>query len=253
MMSSSSDRLNSGEMTPGPSSDAERRLTDYLARVGAEDPGPPQRRVLRSIAPESLRFTTKIILTRAIAFPQRRKANRLAQHAPLRLHLGSGRSPKPGWVNIDLVGYPGDLYWNLLRPLPFACGSVDAIFHEHVLEHFSLRDVLGIVKDSFRVLRPRGILRIGVPDLGRYVQAYTGGDSLFEEVRPGRPTRALAMQELFFRHGHRSAFDWDTLTLITQAAGFRTCERRLFGESDLDPVPDSEERRPETLYVECLK
>ena len=48
---------------------------------------------------------------------------------------------------------------------------------------------------------------------------------------PGRPTRALAMQELFFRHGHRSAFDWDTLALITQAAGFRTCERRLLARA----------------------
>ena len=138
--------------------------------------------------PESLRLTTRITLTDAIAFSQRRKADRFAQNAPLRLHLGSGRTPKPGWVNIDLVGYPGDLYWNLLRPLPFATSSVDAIFDEHVLEHFGLADALGIVKESFRVLRPRGILRIGVPDLGRYIEAYAGDGSFFEEVRPGRPT-----------------------------------------------------------------
>ena len=65
------------------------------------------------------------------------------------LNLGSGRTPKPGWVNIDLVGYPGDLYWNLLRRLPFATSSVDAIFNEHVLEHFGLADALGIVEESF--------------------------------------------------------------------------------------------------------
>ena len=251
---SSTDRLDHREITPGASSDADRRLSDYFAQVRAEDPGPSRRRVLRSMVPESLRLTTRVILTNGIAFSQRRKANRFAHdNAPLRLHLGSGRSPKPGWVNIDLVGYPGDLYWNLLRPLPFASGSADAIFHEHVLEHFSLQQALGIVKDSLRVLRPRGILRIGVPDLGRYIQAYVGDDSLLEDVRPGRPTPALAMQELFFRHGHRSAYDWDTLALMAQAAGFWSCERRLFGESDLDPAPDSEERRPETLYVECLK
>ena len=108
------------------------------------------------------------------------------------------------------------------------------------------------MEDCFRVLRPQGVLRIGVPDLRRYIEAYMGDGSFLEEMRPGRPTRALAMQELFFRHGHRSAFDWDTLALITQAAGFSSCERRLFGESLLDPVPDSEERRGETLYVECV-
>jgi hypothetical protein len=32
-MNSRGDRLNYGEMTPGPSSGAERRLTDYLAQV----------------------------------------------------------------------------------------------------------------------------------------------------------------------------------------------------------------------------
>lgn len=240
-------------VTPGSFTDAQLRLTDYLAQVHAEDSAPSQRGGFRSRLPESFRLSARIILTDAIAFLQRRKARRLAQSVPLHLHLGSGPSLKPGWVNVDLFGRREDLYWNLLRPLPFAPGSVDAIFHEHVLEHFCLPDALAIVEDCFRVLRPQGVLRIGVPDLRRYIEAYMGDGSFLEEMRPGRPTRALAMQELFFRHGHRSAFDWDTLALITQAAGFSSCERRLFGESLLDPVPDSEERRGETLYVECVK
>ena len=240
-------------VTSRPSSDARRQLAQYFAKLQAADYGPRQRRLLRLVAPESLRLATRIVLTDAITLSQRRKANRLAQADSLRLHLGSGRSPKPGWVNIDLLGYSEDLYWNLRRPLPFPSKSVDAIFHEHVLEHFCLPDALRIVEDSFRLLRPRGILRIGVPDLGRYIEAYTGSGSFFEEVRPGRPTRALALQELFLEHGHKSAFDLETLVLITQAAGFQTCERRSFGESLLDSAPDSANRRAETLYVECVK
>jgi predicted SAM-dependent methyltransferase len=228
-------------------------LADYFAQIRADDSGSSRRAGFRSIAPDPLRLAARIVLTDAIAFWQRRKADRLAHRAPLRLHLGSGPQLRQGWVNVDLFGRREDLYWNLRRPLPFAPGSVDAIFHEHVLEHFSLPEALRIVEDSFRVLRPHGILRIGVPDLGRYIEAYTSDGSFLEEMRPGRPTRALAMQELFFRHGHRSAYDSDTLALITQAAGFQTCERRLFGESLLDPAPDSEDRRVETLYVECVK
>jgi predicted SAM-dependent methyltransferase len=62
----------------------------------------------------------------------------LASQPGLRRHLGCGGEGKDGWVNIDLLGDPVDVAWNLAHRLPFASNSVDAAFHEHLLEHLPL-------------------------------------------------------------------------------------------------------------------
>ncbi len=135
--------------------------------------------------------------------------------------------------------------------MPFPDGTADAVFHEHVLEHFSLSDGLQLIDDSFRVLRPGGVLRIGVPDAGAYAHSYTrGGTGVIERVRPGRPTPMMAFAEIFYSHGHRWMYDAETLAYVMSAAGFTSVAERPFGESAISPAPDSESRRDETVYVE---
>ncbi len=55
---------------------------------------------------------------------ERRRAQTVARQDDLKLHLGCGGERKKGWVNIDLLGDPVDVAWNLAKPLPFASGSV---------------------------------------------------------------------------------------------------------------------------------
>src|SRR5262249_11523905 len=99
-------------------------------------------------------------------------------------------------------------------------------------------------------LAPGGIVRVGVPDLGRYMRSYAGADPLIGDYRPGRPTPLLAAAEVAQSHGHLSAWDAATLELALREAGFDEVGVRPFGDSDLAPAPDSEWRAPETLYVE---
>jgi hypothetical protein len=42
-------------------------------------------------------------------------------------------------------------------------------------------------------------------------------------------------------------------SVARRAAGFEVIEQRDFGDSRLRPCPDSENRRPETPYVEAVK
>src|SRR5262249_10215856 len=146
----------------------------------------------------------------------------------------------------DLVGHEADLAWNLRRPLPFPDGSVDAIFHEHVLEHFPADHGLLLLEECHRLLRPGGVLRVGVPDAGVYARSYVdGGSGVIEELRPGRPTPMLAFEEIFYHHGHKAMYDAETLALFLSAAGFGDVSARGFGESAISPPPDSEHRRDE--------
>jgi predicted SAM-dependent methyltransferase len=85
----------------------------------------------------------------------------------LRLNLGSGDVPLPGFTNVDaLEGAPGvDVIADLSEPLPFADGEADLIYAAHVLEHFSTDVVPRLLADWRRVLRPGGLLLVAVPDL----------------------------------------------------------------------------------------
>jgi predicted SAM-dependent methyltransferase len=213
----------------------------------------PTAAVARRLLPPSFALQLRLAGTRALRPIMHRRARKLSHETPLRLHCASGRFRKQGWVNLDLVGAPVDLAWDLRTPLPFPAEVADAVFHEHVLEHFGLGEGIALLRECHRVLRIGGVLRVGVPDAGAYTRSYAGLDDYLERVRPGRPTRMLALQEIFQWDGHRSAYDSETLRLAFRAAGFEESEDRDFGDSRIEPAPDGEHRRKETLYVEAVK
>jgi predicted SAM-dependent methyltransferase len=208
-------------------------------------------RLLRRVSPFGLRQAAKVQGTALLAPLERRKAGRLvAETHPLRLHLGAGTHRPPGWLNVDVLGMSPDLHWDLRRQLPFPDGAAEAVFLEHVLEHFTLAAVLDLLGECRRVLGPGGIVRVGVPDFGRYLESYAGDGEFVERLRPERPTRLLAVGEVALGHGHRSVWDGETLELAVAEAGFANVRRRDFGDSDLDPAPDNPEREPESVYAE---
>jgi len=210
-----------------------------------------------NVAEHRLQGVASSLLTAARAPLERRRARRLAARggAELRLHLGCGDTYHPGWVNLDLYlrGHRRDLVWDLRRGLPFPDASVACIVSEHLFEHLPLDAGLALARECHRALAVGGVLRIGVPDLERYVRSYAGGDPLLDELRPGRPSRGIAFAELFVFYGHRAAYDAETLAVLLRAAGFATVERSAPGQGRIQPSPDSPRRAAETLYVEAVK
>jgi SAM-dependent methyltransferase len=76
----------------------------------------------------------------------------------IRLNLGCGARPEPGWVNLDVVRLPGvDVVHDLdVLPWPFADGAAVQVKGEDVFEHVS--DPLGFMAECHRVLVPGGSL-----------------------------------------------------------------------------------------------
>lgn len=212
----------------------------------------PLRTKAKHLVPTGRRGTARVLLTDALRMRERGKAGRVTG-SPLLLHLGSGGEHKANWVNIDLIGDPVEISWNLARPLPFPDNSVDGVFHEHLLEHLPLADTEPFMRECHRVLKPGAIARAGVPDAGRLLTSYAGDGEYLEKLHPGRPTRMLAVQELFYWHRHCTMFDTETLALVFRSAGFPEPEERQFGETALPDTPDTERRRDETLYMEAVK
>ena len=209
--------------------------------------------LLRKVMSPASRLRAKQVATNAQALRTRRLAARMVAgvDAPVKLHLGCGWNALDGWVNIDLVGGKTDLVWDLRKELPFARGSVDAVFLEHVFEHMTYSETLTVLGHIKAVLKPGGVLRVGVPDAGMYARWYATDPAGLQNFRWGRATSMLALREVFQEHAHVAAFDAETLLLVLEAGGFPAARVTEAGTSHLlDQVPDMPERWEETVYAE---
>ena len=88
----------------------------------------------------------------------------------MKLHLGCGNKFIKGFVHVDLLDYDHIDYRVPIDDLNFAddC-SVDLIYAAHVLEHTGRNEFENVLKEWYRVLIPRGVLRIAVPDVASCV------------------------------------------------------------------------------------
>ena len=123
---------------------------------------------------------------------------------PVRINFGCGQTPTEGWINLDnsfslLLAkfYPIVFILRILnllntpqvrnielnrkkniefadatRRFDFENDSVDVIYTSHMLEHLSRNSANHFIKESHRVLKKGGVLRILVPDLNKYVNDY---------------------------------------------------------------------------------
>lgn len=88
-------------------------------------------------------------------------------HAPVRLNLGAGPHPLPGYENLDRKTGQ-EVY-----PLDYPDNHADEIRASHILEHFSHREEVGaVLREWVRVLKPDGVLKIAVPNFEWIAQAY---------------------------------------------------------------------------------
>ena len=174
----------------------------------------------------------------------------------LKLQLGSGPNPKPGWVNIDLF-YPADLNLDIRELLPFDDGSCSVIYSEHVFEHLAYpRETGQLLRESLRVLEPGGLFSVGVPDTEWPLRAFVQGEDNYFQIslksgsHPAWCTTRMHQINYHFRQGteHKYAWDYETLAEVLRNAGFADVRRREF-----DPQTDAESRRIGTLYVDARR
>lgn len=86
---------------------------------------------------------------------------------PAKVNLGCGQFPKPDFVNIDCQAGAGvDIVHDLNRlPWPVESQSIDLITADHLIEH--LDDVMAVMAECYRILKPQGILEMKVPHFSR--------------------------------------------------------------------------------------
>ncbi len=225
----------------------------------------PRLPVTRSLF-DQLRFEANALGVRAgyAVLPAKRqqRAGVLALRGQL-VNVACGPHTPEGFLNLDLIAASAAVMpWDCRRSLPLADGAAAGVRIEHFAEHLDPREELPVLlADVRRVLAPGGVLRVIVPDAGRYLEAYCRGDlSGFAELGTPEPfpadlpTRMDVVNHVFHQWGeHRWGYDLETLMHRLRQAGFTRMERMTFGIS-LDPrlACDRETHAPYSLYVDAM-
>lgn len=195
----------------------------------------------------------------------------------LKLNIGCGTSAIEGWVNIDnspsipLSRLPfgkrifrtpdwprGVRRADVRKRIPFPDSSVLCIYSSHTFEHFTFEESRAVARECFRVLRPGGILRIVVPDLGILVRDYIAGtaDPMASHRFISRLLLTASIRDILHPGAHhKQMFDASSLVHMLQGAGFPAPEVSAFGSSRIAEIAEIEleSRRSESLYVEATR
>lgn len=151
----------------------------------------------------------------------------------MRINLGCGPRPLPGFVNVDLLDLPGvDVHADVSKPLPFEGGSAELIYASHVLEHLPHIQVPTILADWRRVLCDGGRLLVAVPDLQTVAEVLRSREGWF--TPPHNPWLGVVYggqkDEYDF---HKTGFTAVWLTYLLRNAGFGDIRRvARFAEID---------------------
>jgi SAM-dependent methyltransferase len=182
-----------------------------------------------------------------------------ADAPPLRrLNWGCGTQPEPGWINSDRKQAPGiDLSCDIREGLPLEAGSIDYAVSIHALPEVPYSDLVPVLRELRRVLKPGGVLRLGLPNLERAFDAYRRGDSdwfLIPDDEMSSVGGKLITQLIWYGYS-RTLFVPEFAVELLRKAGFAQIHQLASGET-ASPYPEItalDDRPLESFFVEAVK
>lgn len=195
-----------------------------------------------------------------------------------KLHLGCFDIVVPGWINTDVTPHiylsriPGLAfvlfnigllpkhrylqyqrgvfrqihYLNVAKRFPFADDTFDYVYSSHLIEHLYHDQAAFCLRETHRVLKKGGVIRVSTPDLDALVRNYTSehADLFIESIFEARQQRE--------KNRHHWCYNQLTLTQILNSSGFCDVYRCQFQQGrcvDLELL----ENRPGSLFMEAIK
>lgn len=175
-----------------------------------------------------------------------------------RLHWGCGSRVVPGWTNSDRKAGPGvDLACDIRGGLPVADDSFDYVASMHALQEVPYLELVPVLRELRRVLKPAGVLRLGLPDLDRAIRAYVENDRGYFLV-PDDEAESLAGKlsvQMTWYGNSRTLLAYDFVAELAGKAGFAEVRRCRYRET-ASPYPGIvalDNRPKESFFVEAVK
>lgn len=181
------------------------------------------------------------------------------------LNIGCGPFGHDGWVNVDLMPLKNVSFtYDTRRHLPFKNETVVRIRVEHFFEHLDKDfEVPRFLDECKRIMQPGAVLRIAVPDIEKFIEAYSKNDKALwlnlgydvSNLPQGFDTKIAILNHIFRQDGeHKYAYDFEAMHYVLNKHGFKQITRQQYRQSlDNELIEDQQNHSNHSLYVDCVK
>jgi ubiquinone/menaquinone biosynthesis C-methylase UbiE len=175
-----------------------------------------------------------------------------------KLNWGCGGHTAQGWINSDQKDGPGiDLSCDIRNGLPFEDNSIDYAVSIHALPEVPFPEIVPVLQELWRVLKPGAALRLCLPDLLKGIDAFRRNDHDYFLI-PDEDAKSIGAKlivQLIWYGYSRTLFTEDFIEEMLLKAGFSRVDRCKYQQTNTShpDITVLDNREPESLYVEAIK
>ena len=153
----------------------------------------------------------------------------LKKELTMKLHLGCGkRNFGPDWIHIDRDDLP-HIQSKDITLGGYQDDTIDLIYSAHLIAYFDREQIIPILENWKRRLKPGGILRIAVPDFEAIVKLYFDQQfhltsflgPLYGKMEVNKDSEGKNGAIIY----HKTVYDFRSLRELLIGAGFKNIER----------------------------
>ena len=172
----------------------------------------------------------------------------------MKLNLGCGSVRPAGWINTDsslnahlqripvvgtlvqkvfrTVEYQNNnvVYMNLNKRWNYPSNSVDVVYASHLFEHLTLASADLFLKESYRCLKPGGVIRLVVPDLYKICKKYIDE---YENTGSANPTEFIMWAINMHREGQYGSKIGVWKKIVLEWQGYPHQHKFMYDEKSL--------------------
>lgn len=173
-----------------------------------------------------------------------------------KLNIGAQTNVLPGWLNVDLLPFPGVTYMDATKRWPLPDGAFDILLCEHMIEHVPKHAAQFVLAEAWRVAAPGARIRVVTPDMTSFARlaldpGTPGAAAYVDIIRARHPgvSHCDIVNMIYYGYGHRYIFSPAELTAMMGRAGF-TDIRETRASYPVDPAFRGAEGHPRLLGAE---
>jgi len=153
----------------------------------------------------------------------------------VKINIGCGwRNFGEEWTHIDGGDY-SHLDHSDIFLKDYSDNSVDLIYSSHMIEYFDREEIIVLLEQWHRVLKPNGTLRIAVPDFTSMVELYTSDQIGLTNILGPLYGKMEMGDEVIY---HKTVYDFWDLSEVLTYCGFKDVRKYDWTETEHSEFDD---------------